>query len=295
MNAQAVAIVVNVILFALVLFINACASNVDGPLNWLFGNLSTGEVSDKYYLEITPAGWAFSIWGLIYTWQLLWIIYSLSLICRKNVPEVLSPLFFLFYMLANVCNVSWIVLFSWEKIQICAFVLFATLFCLCATLAVSYWRMNKLHTDQFPKFDFWAIQILVNNGIALYATWCTVASLLNLAMAISYFHGVKQDVASTISLSILSVEIFVWFILENTVLERFLRYTVTIYPVLIWALSASIAKNFDPAKRNSIFTVVLLSAACALFFARIMHMIWRAKTRKVQRNKDLKLLESGRQ
>lgn len=295
MNAQAVAIVVNVILFALVLFINACASNVDGPLNWLFGNLSTGEVSDKYYLEITPAGWAFSIWGLIYTWQLLWIIYSLSLLCRKNVPEVLSPLFFLFYMLANVCNVSWIVLFSWEKIQICAFVLFATLFCLCATLAVSYWRMNKLHTDKFPKFDFWAIQILVNNGIALYATWCTVASLLNLAMAISYFHGVKQDVASTISLSILSVEIFVWFILENTVLERFLRYTVTIYPVLIWALSASIAKNFDPAKRNSIFTVVLLSAACALFFARIMHMIWRAKTRKVQRNKDLKLLESGRQ
>lgn len=295
MNAQAVAIVVNVILFALVLFINACASNVDGPLNWLFGNLSTGEVSDKYYLEITPAGWAFSIWGLIYTWQLLWIIYSLSLLCRKTVPEVLSPLFFLFYMLANVCNVSWIVLFSWEKIQICAFVLFATLFCLCATLAVSYWRMNKLHTDKFPKFDFWAIQILVNNGIALYATWCTVASLLNLAMAISYFHGVKQDVASTISLSILSVEIFVWFILENTVLERFLRYTVTIYPVLIWALSASIAKNFDPAKRNSIFTVVLLSAACALFFARIMHMVWRAKTRKVQRNKDLKLLESGRQ
>ena len=27
------------------------------------------ELSNKYYIEITPAGWTFSIWGFIYTYQ----------------------------------------------------------------------------------------------------------------------------------------------------------------------------------------------------------------------------------
>ena len=32
---------------------------------------NTGNISDKYYLEITPAGWAFSIWGIIYAYQVI--------------------------------------------------------------------------------------------------------------------------------------------------------------------------------------------------------------------------------
>ncbi len=30
---------------------------------------STGNISDTFYTDITPAGWTFSIWGFIYTWQ----------------------------------------------------------------------------------------------------------------------------------------------------------------------------------------------------------------------------------
>ena len=33
--------------------------------------LNTGNISDKYYLEITPAGWAFSIWGIIHAYQVI--------------------------------------------------------------------------------------------------------------------------------------------------------------------------------------------------------------------------------
>lgn len=30
---------------------------------------TTGGVSDQYSIEITPSGWTFSIWGVIYFWQ----------------------------------------------------------------------------------------------------------------------------------------------------------------------------------------------------------------------------------
>ena len=51
----------------------------------------TGNISDVYSTQITPAGWAFSIWGVIYTWQALWLLYAWTFvfreICISNYPR----------------------------------------------------------------------------------------------------------------------------------------------------------------------------------------------------------------
>lgn len=43
---------------------------------------STGNVSARYETDITPAGWTFSIWGVIYTWLTLMVIYITSYVFR---------------------------------------------------------------------------------------------------------------------------------------------------------------------------------------------------------------------
>ena len=284
---------INLIVFIVVLVLNyASRDPTHGPFSHLFGNATTGEVSDKFYIEITPAGWAFAIWALIYIWQAAWIIYSLTLLCRKDAPNVISPVLLVVYSLASVVNASWIVVWSHEWIQISSFLLFAISFFLYGTLAKSYRTVN-LGTKRIPKRDFIATQVLVNNGVALYATWCTIASLLNLAMAITYFHGVDQDVASTISLVILALEVVVWFSLENTILDKFVRYTLSVYPVVIWALSASINKNWDPAKRNSIISLILLAVACTLFVTRVVIVVWREQKKKRPVNSSSLLLHNS--
>ena len=282
---------INLLVFIVVIVLNYAANDpIDGPFRHLFGNATTGGASRKFYIEITPASWAFSIWGLIYIWQGAWIIYSLTLLCRKDAPNVISPVLLVVYSLASVANASWIVVWSHEWIQICSFLLFAISFFLYGTLATSYKTVN-LGTKGIPKRDFIAMQVLVNNGVAVYATWCTIASLLNLTMAIAYFHGVDQDVASTISLVILAVEVVVWFSLENTILDKFVRYTLSVYPVVIWALSASINKNWDLAKRNSIISLVLLAVACTLFVARVVIVVWREQKKKRPVNNSSMLLQ----
>ena len=273
---------VNVILFVLLLAFNYFASRPnEGPFRHLFGNDTTGNVSNKFYIEITPAGWAFSIWGLIYLWQAAWIIYSLTLLCRKTATDVISPVLLVVYAVASVVNIAWLIVWSRELIQVSSVLLFTISFLLYGTLARSYMSVN-METFTVSKTDFILTQVLVNNGLALYTTWCTIASLLNLTMAIAYFHGVDQDIACTISLVILAVEIIVWFSLENTILDKYVRYTLTIYPVVIWALSASINKNWDPAKRNSIISVILLSVACTLLAARIAIVVWRETGKKTR-------------
>lgn len=270
----------NAALFVLLLLFNYFASRPnEGPFRHLFGNATTGGQSDKYYIEITPAGWAFSIWGLIYAWQAAWIIYSLTFLCRKNTPEVISPVLLLIYAVSSFANIGWLIVWSRELIQASSVLLFAISFFLYGTMATSYATVN-IEARAVSKLDFILLQVLVNNGLALYTTWSTIASLLNLTMAITYAHGVAQDVASTIALVVLAVEIIVWFSLENTILDKFVRYTLTIYPVVIWALSASINKNWDPAKRNSIISVILLAMACTLLVVRIVILVWRQTKQK---------------
>ena len=273
---QITATTINVIIFIFLLVINFYASRPnEGPFKHLFGNYSTGDVSDKFYIEITPAGWAFSIWGLIYTWQASWIIYSLTLLCRSDNFQVISPVLLFIFTLTSVVNVTWSVLWSRLMIQSCSILLFAISFLLYGALTKSFMTVN-VTTKTVSKRDFILTQVLVNNGLGMYATWTTIASLLNMTMAISYFHGVAQDVGCTIALSILAVELIVWFALENTILDKYTRYTLTVYPVVIWALSASISKNWDAAKRNSVISVVLLAVACTLLVVRIVIAVWRA-------------------
>lgn len=59
------------------LIINALAGPGKGPFQ-----RSTGNISDRYQTEITPAGWTFSIWGVIYSWLFLMNAYILTWLCR---------------------------------------------------------------------------------------------------------------------------------------------------------------------------------------------------------------------
>ena len=38
---------------------------------------TNSDMSDKYFSLVTPAGWAFAIWALIYAWELIGLVYLL--------------------------------------------------------------------------------------------------------------------------------------------------------------------------------------------------------------------------
>merc|ERR1719357_245047 len=88
--------VVSVLLFINSLVFNALAG---GGIYPFLEN--TGNVSDAFDTEITPAGWTFSIWSIIYIWLILMLLYFLFGLCRRNAygyiycsPPVLSHGFF---------------------------------------------------------------------------------------------------------------------------------------------------------------------------------------------------------
>ena len=185
-------IVLNTILFVIMAFFNAAASTQ--LIKGLFKN-KTNEISSVAEVSITPAGWTFSSWGIIYAWQILWLIFNIVLIFIKDKngqplfrsPVVLSPLFHLFITFNFVLNIVW--LFIWDNQDFTG--AFIGLFFMTAVLYVAivishknvYDAQNELSST---KWVIWLYRIFVNNGLAFYATWITVATIINLAIAITY-------------------------------------------------------------------------------------------------------------
>lgn len=109
-------IVLNALFFFVLIFINAAASS---PALGIF-NQPTGNVSNRNPTDITPAGWTFSTWGIIYTWQGLWILYSIvSIFLRTDYgrlylePPVFTIFYFVFIYINYALNITW--LFVWDK------------------------------------------------------------------------------------------------------------------------------------------------------------------------------------
>lgn len=79
----------------------------------------------------------------------------------------------------------------------------------------------------------------MNNGLAFYATWVTLATFLNMSIAWIYEWKGNREIASAICLGFAGLIIFTYFVLEIFILEKFLRYTFSPYIQLFIAFSGN--------------------------------------------------------
>lgn len=272
-------------------------------LTLMFNGLSTGgdgtglflsnqaNLSDQFYLSITPAGWTFSIWGIIYLFQVCWVIISIAAIFVRGSdgylyvrPEVFPVTTFLFYIFGNLMNISW--LFAFDR-EILILSLFFILFIAVSMWAVVTFSMTAFHRQngQMQKQFHWlwttGIRVCLHNGVAMYATWTSIATLLNLAHVFVYRGEILESSASTAILVILLVELIVFAIVDVAFVDRYFRYLVTPYITFIIALIGSAtngtsSRDTEPKTTvNENFTIALLVIACVLFAAKMLWWIRR--------------------
>lgn len=114
-------------------------------------------------------------------------------------------------------------------------------------------------------------------GAMMNAAWVTIATLLNVAMVISYRWGASLALSCNLILAVILLYVLAWFVLENFTFQGYLNFTYTDWPTVLWALSASLAKNWDPEKTSSRFTLALLIITIIAWIARIALQVVRNK------------------
>ncbi|XP_068438432.1 uncharacterized protein [Clinocottus analis] len=275
------AIIVSVIGFAISLVFNGLSVVGLGPYD-----TTTANVSAVFDTEITPSGWTFNIWSVIYVWLIAMVIYIVAGLCRKNgygyvycSPAVLPYGFFISWCLNLGFNIGWLLVWD-QGIMIAALVFLFVV--VCTNYSMVCFTCHGLHVygpwlKKYHNADLWLIRVLVQNGVMIYTTWTTIATLINLSIVLTYNVKMSPEDAATISYSLLTLVLLVWFVLENFVLDKHVRYILIIYPVVIWALGGNLDKNYDAKSpsRNGIFIAVLLTLALVLFVIRIVLVVWR--------------------
>jgi hypothetical protein len=195
-------------------------------VNYLAGsgyiNQRTPEViSDNYPTLITPSGYAFAIWSLIYFGLAAFSIYqalSKNAARYSNIRTV--------YILNCVANCAW--LYFWHYEQILASL--AAMFVLLGTLV--FINVKLLETESVT--EYWLARVPFN----IYFGWITVATILNFTVALLYLNVKTSDFLASILASILIVAaallgIIIRFKLVNV------AYSLTI----AWALTAIAVKQ----------------------------------------------------
>ncbi|XP_046576737.1 uncharacterized protein LOC124284680 [Haliotis rubra] len=140
---------------------------------------TTVDVFNLYNNVLRKARW--SIYGFIsiYALQPLWLIFSLTLFCRKGPdgplylhPVLFKPAFFWVHILGDLLYISWLFLLDREALEL-AFV---------SLLGFE----NKIELQkQGRNVDNLLFILFVENAIAAFATWILGNTLLTLAMVMS--------------------------------------------------------------------------------------------------------------
>ena len=81
-------------------------------ISGLFGLPTNGELSAKYQTLVTPAGYAFSIWGLVFLSQFIWVILQLLPKFRQVALQGVGW----WYIITCLAQCAWSVFFSQEWI-----------------------------------------------------------------------------------------------------------------------------------------------------------------------------------
>ncbi len=90
-------------------------------------------------------------------------------------------------------------------------------------LFISFRQSYKLREEillHIGRKDIWLNRILLQNGLAFFVTWLSLATNLNFAIFLTYSASIEVSISSTVALAIILVLVIVYFILENFVWQR---------------------------------------------------------------------------
>jgi benzodiazapine receptor len=209
----------NILAFILVIVVNGMANGV--PL----GGQTTGEISDKYPSLFTPAGYVFSIWGVIYLGLAAFVVWQALPAQRSNqrLADIRLP-----FLVSCACNAIWIFMWHYD-------LLFMSLVLMLGMLGslIQIYRILNISRSDAPAAERW----IVNLPFSIYTGWITVATIANFSAAQIHW---GWDAAGFDAVTWTVIKIALAGAIAATVLFR--QRDVAYVLVVIWA-AAGIAQK----------------------------------------------------
>lgn len=232
--------------YAAMIAVNFLANGL--PIN----NRSTGEISDAYPNLFAPAGFAFSIWGLIYLLLGGYVVYQFFKKDQKTEAlfKKVNPLF----IATSLANISWIFAWHYDFIGLSVIIMAVLLFLLIKIADIL--RKRKLISWE---------RLLIGAPFSVYFGWITVAAIANITVFLVSIGWNGFGLADFVWTSII---LLIGTLIGILRLQKDKKIAYGL--VLIWAYSAILIKHLSISGFNkeypSIIITVILCLALFVFF-----------------------------
>ncbi|MGM0498869.1 MAG: hypothetical protein ACQERL_01525 [Bacillota bacterium] len=229
--------IVNLIFLVLTIFVNFLANYL--PIN----GLSSGEVSRFYRNPFTPAGFTFSIWGVIYTLLIIFIIYRFIGSGKINNEFSTGP----YFIIASIANMSWLFLWHNRLIPLSMLVILI--------LPLSLFQIFK-RLQQYQNYsisEFLALKL----PFSIYTAWVSVASIANFMALLVYFN--KDWPANFLNIAAI-IGILLALAITVKILDKYNSTSFAL--VIIWAYIGIIGAQLS--YQNPVMAVIITAGISIL-------------------------------
>ena len=217
------------------------------PIN----GLGTGQISDGFKVFFVPAGYVFSIWGLIYLGLLAYAIFQALPSQREN-PRLRSTAGL--FLVGSLANCAWIFLWHYQLFIMTLVAMFALL----VSLIMMYLKLG-IGSSTVSRGETWAVR----STFSVYLGWITVAAIANVADVLESLHWGGWGIAPQVwAVVMLGVAVIV------AVLMAYTRRDAAYLAVLVWAF-AGIAVKFSGVSLVAI-SAWMATALAALFIVIVL-------------------------
>lgn len=207
----------NIVAFISTVAVNSLANIL--PL----GGITTGELSDFYGNLFTPAGYVFSIWGLIY---LLLAVFSFH---QYRADDELHEKIDILFIVSCLFNIVWIFLWHYQYVFLSVFAMFGIL----GTLILIYVRLgigvSDVSSDE---------RNMVHLPFSVYLGWITVAPIANVAAFLvgTSWNGFNQAAINmTVGMIVIAMAL--------TLINTYTRGDAAYAAVIVWAIGGILQKQ----------------------------------------------------
>jgi benzodiazapine receptor len=229
----------NVIAFIFTVLVNGLAGSTT-----ILGGQNTAQISDNNPTLITPAGYVFSIWGVIYVLLGVFVMFqALPRETGQTYQTRIGPLF----ALSSLFNIIWLFLWQYEFLGLSLVLMFLLL----ATLIKIYLRLGV-----GKSFVSLRERLVAHLPFSVYLGWITIATIANVAVTLvsANWNGFGIAPETWATLILITALVIALLVLAT---RKDLAYGL----VIIWAL-VGIA-----VKQSGNQNIVMIAEICAILVA----------------------------
>jgi len=228
----------------------------------VFNGNTMKTVSDRYFNFFTPAGYAFSIWGIIYVGLLAFVFYTGKSLFNKQQPHPVLEKIGWWFLISCIANSCWVAAWLYDYTALSVVLMTVILISLLKIITNLDINLVKRDTKDYS---------FINLPFTLYVGWISVAIIANVAALLTKINWDAWRIAPitwTIVMVVIAGVVNIFMVTHRNMRAYGL--------VGIWALLA-IAANQNSEGQSIVYACYAVAAA--ILISIVVNFIkpnWRA-------------------